>query len=296
VGSASSTVWVHDASGDHQVSTEGYAEAPLLSPDGRKLYYLQRKGLGLSNGFVRGEVWVADLANGRSKPLLPGFVVSWYGISKDGKRITFAAVDKSGASSVWLASTDRRSAPRQLPVGSADSPLFGNRGDLLFRAADGRFNYVYRVKEDGTGRQKAISDPIVFLAAVSPDGQWIIALAALSGGEATTALLAYPAGGGLPRRVCEGCQVAWDFGAKHLYVGIDNTTYAVPLPPGKALPDLPVAGLKSGADVKRIRGVKVSDAATSPGPSPGISPGPSPSLFAFVRQSVHRNLYRIPLP
>jgi eukaryotic-like serine/threonine-protein kinase len=296
VGSASSTVWVHDASGDHQVSSEGYAEAPQPSPDGRKLYYLQRKGAGLSNGFARGELWVADLANGHSEPLLPGFVVSWYRISKDGKRMTFAALDKSGASSIWLALTDRRSAPRQLAVGNGDSPLFGSRGDLLFRAADGRFNYVYRVQEDGTGREKAVSDPILFLCAISPDGQWIIALAAVSRGEATAALLAYPAGGGPPRQICDSCNVAWDFDARHLYVSIGNATYVVSLTPGKALPDLPAAGVKSGADVTSIRGVKISDAGTSPGPSPGISPGPSPSLYAFVRQSVHRNLYRIPLP
>jgi hypothetical protein len=227
--------------------------------------------------------------------LLPGFVVSWYSISKDGNRVTFAALDKGGGSSIRLASTDRRSTPRQLPVGNADSPLFGNRGELLFRAADGRFNYVYRVKEDGTGQEKAVSDPIVFPVAVSPDGQWIIALAAVSKGETTAAMVAYPAAGGPPRNFCEGCNVAWDFGAKHpLRLDRQHDLRCLSAS-GKTLPDLPVAGLKSEADVAGIRGVKVSDAGLSTRPSSGIAPGPSPSLCAFLKQSVHRNLYRIPL-
>ena len=43
VGVRQSSVWTHDASGDHAVSVEGSAEAPRLSRDGKRLYYLLRK-------------------------------------------------------------------------------------------------------------------------------------------------------------------------------------------------------------------------------------------------------------
>ena len=39
VGVSRRSVWIHDASGDHQVSLEGYAYYPLISADGRKLCF-----------------------------------------------------------------------------------------------------------------------------------------------------------------------------------------------------------------------------------------------------------------
>ena len=35
IGIVEGTVWVHDEKGDRQISSEGYAEAPSLSADGR---------------------------------------------------------------------------------------------------------------------------------------------------------------------------------------------------------------------------------------------------------------------
>jgi hypothetical protein len=42
VGTAEGTVWLQDAGGDRQISSEGYAEAPSLSADGTRLFYLVR--------------------------------------------------------------------------------------------------------------------------------------------------------------------------------------------------------------------------------------------------------------
>ncbi|MGA7710133.1 MAG: protein kinase, partial [Acidobacteriaceae bacterium] len=56
VGSEDSTVWMHDKDGDHQISSEGNAQSPKFSPDGRRLYFL------MANGQTHGqELWVKDL-------------------------------------------------------------------------------------------------------------------------------------------------------------------------------------------------------------------------------------------
>lgn len=40
IGSSQGTVWVHDARGERQVTSEGFAFLPSISPDHTKLYYL----------------------------------------------------------------------------------------------------------------------------------------------------------------------------------------------------------------------------------------------------------------
>jgi hypothetical protein len=66
-------------------------------------------------------------------------------------------------------------------------------------------------------------------------------------------------------------------------------TYALPIPPGSALPKLPSGGFKSEAEIAAVPGVRVIGAAD-------IGPGPSPDIYAFSRETVQRNLFRIPLP
>ena len=111
VGSEQSTVWLHDPGGDRQISSEDtYAAA--VSPDGSKVYYLVRSGS--SRDFVAGELWAADVSSPRRERLLPGFLITRYDISADGKRVVFAARDASEKSSVWVARLNGRSLPRQL--------------------------------------------------------------------------------------------------------------------------------------------------------------------------------------
>jgi hypothetical protein len=55
------------------------------------------------------------------------------------------------------------------------------------------------------------------------------------------------------------------------------------------LPDLPdtgISGLYDGADLPGARTIDAYE----------ISPGPDPSVFAYVKTTVHRNLFRIALP
>jgi eukaryotic-like serine/threonine-protein kinase len=307
VGMEESAIWIRDSNGERQISSEGFAEAPFLSPDGTKAYYLVRpRGRtrsftsGASGGGVveSGELRAVELRGGHSEQLLPGFAVTGYDISPDGRWIVFAAQDPHGESRLWIASTDRRFPPRQIPSSTSDdSPVFGPGGDIFFRATEGGSNFIYRVKQDGTGRQKVLPNSILDFYSVAPDGEWLIAGAPLPNEEISAALWAYPVHGGTPVRICAGvCSGRWDRAGKLFYVALIEMgsrsgrarTVVLPVPHGRDLPPLPLSGINSPEDVKGLPGVKVIDAV--------ISPGASTSVYVFTRNSVHRNLYSIPLP
>ena len=101
--------------------------------------------------FPNGELWVVDLAAGRSEQLLPGIRVTGYDVSRDDRRVVFTAPDASGHSRLWNAPLDHRTAPRQLPGVDIVQPRFGRNGDLVFVAAEGTLNYLYRSGR-GSGR------------------------------------------------------------------------------------------------------------------------------------------------
>ena len=123
IGTSQSTVWIHDSRGDRQITSEGYAFLPSISPDGKKLYYLVRAG-GARN-FVTGGLWVADLESGQRQRLLPDFQMRHYTISADGQRVVFVASDDAGRTPVWLAALNGRSAPRRLTAIDSGVAYFG---------------------------------------------------------------------------------------------------------------------------------------------------------------------------
>jgi hypothetical protein len=55
------------------------------------------------------------------------------------------------------------------------------------------------------------------------------------------------------------------------------------------LPDLPVLGFRGLDDPSAFPGSRLIDGYE-------ISPGPDPSIFAYVKTTMHRNLFRITLP
>ena len=64
-------------------------------------------------------------------------------------------------------------------------------------------------------------------------------------------------------------------------------------------PKLPSLGIRGPEDVKAIPGTRFLDATEVQMMASHvwlISPGPEPSVFAYVKISMHRNLYRIPVP
>src|SRR5271168_5034024 len=165
VGSEDSTVWLHDKEGDHQISSEGNAEAPSFSGDGNSLYYL------MANGPTPGyELRVKDLTAGTVERVLPGYSMKGYSVSRDGKQVAFTMNDQSGHPSLWVAPTNHRSSPARISSSEIeDSPRFLPDGDLVFRAVEGGSNFLYRMKADGTNRRKISSERIFDVMAVSPD-------------------------------------------------------------------------------------------------------------------------------
>ncbi|MGO9274283.1 MAG: protein kinase domain-containing protein [Terriglobia bacterium] len=301
VGMEQSTVWIHDLRGERQVSLEGYASNPLLSADGRTVYYVLQPSGGSAYS-TNGELWAADVAAARSERVLPGFSTSSYDVSRDGRSVVFAAPGVDRKPHIWLAALDRRFPPRQISSGTEDSsPVFSPTGDIFFRASEGAFNFVYRMKQDGAERRKVLSEPILGLDDVSPDGQWLMVFPALHQGETPFRKVAYPLRGGPPVAICSGfCSATWAPNGKFIYlhfsreptmnVGLSGgeETVVVPLRRGAVFPPLPVSGFKSASEAASLPGAKAVEEA--------ISPGPDPSVYAFTRATAHRNLYRIPVP
>jgi len=288
VGSADSTVWLHDKEGDHQISSEGNAGKPTFNSEGNNLYYL------MANGQTdRTELWVRNLASGTTERLLPGYSMNAYSVSRDGKQVAFSADDPSGRSSLWVAPTNHRSAPVRISPSSAidDSPHFLPDGDLVFRAIEGGVNFLYRMKADGTGRRKITSVPILDISAISPDGRWFVAAAPISGQEITAAVSAFPADGGAPVRVCLGyCTLSWDAAGKFIYIhfpALREGIYPLPVQHDTGLPKLPPAGIVQVEDFAKAKAAAAI--------LENVNAAVSPSFYAFTRTNTRRNLYRIPL-
>ena len=68
-----------------------------------------------------------------------------------------------------------------------------------------------------------------------------------------------------------------------------SKSYVIPLLPGQVLPDFPPEGFPAATEFAKLPGARVlnyGDAAL----------GPAPNVYAYSRETVQRNLYRIPIP
>ena len=239
-----------------------------------------------------------ELDSGRSERLLPGFRVTGYALSSDGQRIAVAADDDAGNSSLWLASLERRSPPRQFPFAAADQPMLGPGGEIFFRKVEHKRAFVYRASTDGSPPQRVMDTPVINLESIDPGGRWVAADVSLSGQNTGYGWMvaAYPVSGGAPVPLCYICHVKWAPDGKLLYLWFHGwggsekpgaKTYLIPLRPGNPIPPLRSI-LKSDGDVRAFPGVRTVELA-------GLTPGPG-GLFAFSRETVQRNLYRIAIP
>jgi Tol biopolymer transport system component len=86
-GAQEASIWIRDESGPRQITSEGFAFLPTLSPDGKRLYYL-RRAPG-SRSFLNGELYTVDFATGRAAPALPGIIMSHYSLSHDGATLVY---------------------------------------------------------------------------------------------------------------------------------------------------------------------------------------------------------------
>jgi Tol biopolymer transport system component len=295
VGTKQSSVWLHDSRGDRQISLEGQALQPRFTPDGKKLCYRVRKGTST-------ELWVAELDSNRSEPLLPGFPIavsaspgavwsSGYDISADGRKLVFFSPDRDGKLRLWVSPFDRRSPPRQIPGVEGEQPIFGPAGEIFFRKVEGSSAFLYSVREDGSGLRRAADLPVVDVLPAFPDHKWLL-LGVLS----SESEVVFPAGGGapLPSHIRPADWLRWSGDGKHLFVSRADAssvrTYVLPLAAGQVLPpSLALAkNLLSEAELAKLPGVRTI-------PVGNVMPGPTADIYAFTRETVQRNLYRIPL-
>ena len=286
VGNRNSSLWYHDKNGDHQVSSEGDTFAPVLSADGSKIYFLSSGG---GSGSVNGELRVRDLASGKVETVFPGYSIDSYSVSADGKTIAFAQVDAQGHSSIWIARTDRRTSPTRISAsGSEDSPHFLPDGDIVFRAAENGANFLNRMKADGSARQRIITDRILDLAGVSPDGRWIDVVRPRPG-ENSVARSLISIDGQRSADVCFTiCGSSWDASGDSMVFVFQQQSVVVPVLGKTGLPQIPSGGFAGPDDFRKIPGAKFIDKE--------IWSVVNSSLYAYRVDDIRRNLYRIPLP
>jgi Tol biopolymer transport system component len=298
VGLEQKGVWVHDSRGERQISVEGRASEPRFSPDGKTLFFVAQKG-------ASAELWFADVDSGRAEPLLPNFdlvsgnISRLYDISPDGRQVVVHARDAEGKDRIWIAPLNRRSPPRQIPNAEGDGPLFGPDGKIYFRAREGTYGFAYHVREDGSDLRKAIDYPVISTEAISPDGKWLIVYGryARAGEEPIGATLALPLDGGPAVHVFRpDSSPRWTRDGKFMFFVESSTSYSgssgralvIPLPAGQVWPALPADTLQAESDLAKRPGVRTIDAVS-------VVPGSTADVYAFSRETIQRNLYRIPV-
>jgi len=202
----------------------------------------------------------------------------------------FFSRDREGKLRLWLTPLDRRTPPRQIPGVEGEQPVFGPSGEVFFRRIEGPSAFLYSVREDGSELRKVFETPVVDVFGVYPDHKWLL-LGASSEGE-----VLLPTGGGAPllTRLHPPDWLRWSGDGKHLFlVGVNGTrakAYVLPLSRGEVLPSFALGkNLPSDPELAKLPGVRII-------PVGDVVSGPTADIYAFVRESVHRNLYRIPLP
>jgi DNA-binding winged helix-turn-helix (wHTH) protein/Tol biopolymer transport system component len=303
IGLEHSALWIHDPKGDRPISSEGYvistpgwSTSVTFSSDGRRLFYLMQRQSTESPS----ELWRTDLESGKSERVLPEFAIVSYDISNDGQDVVFSTQTSGKGAQIWLAPVDRSSPPKLIGVSGGLAPYFGPYfgpdSQVLFVMRDGNANYLARMKKDGSMRSKVLPNQVSGIyGGVSPDRRWV-AVSLPAPDDRTGAIVAVPTAGGIPRRICEGYRpVAWAPDGKYFYIGLARNfgtspgkTLAIPLRPGESLPELPASGIRGPDDASAFPGSRIIEGWA-------IAPGPNPSVFAYVKATMHRNLFRIPL-
>jgi hypothetical protein len=188
---------------------------------------------------------------------------------------------------LWVAPLDRRSPPRQIPSIEGEQPVFSATGEVFFRSVEGTSAFLYRVREDGGGLRKAFDPPIIGIMGESPDHNWLVL------GSRGLVIFRVDGGAPLQTRIEGRTRPRWSGDGKHVFVHrlltSRDKTFVFPLTPGRSLPDSIIDGLPSEQDIEKLPGVRVIASAD-------VVPGRTADTYAFTRESVQRNLYRIPVP
>jgi hypothetical protein len=296
MGVHQSAIWIHDSSGERSLSSEGEIvespSPPSFSRDDEVLYYLLRHGAEGSGP----ELWRMMIASGKSEAVFPGVSMATYDISPDGKKVVYSGTARGEPGPLWLAPLDRSAPARRIGDSSQTRPHFGPRGQILFQATEGNFNYLEQMNADGSGRSKVVPYPIVAFQGISPGRRWVMAVVPVPEGIGARPM-AVPVDGGTPRAICANfCTPAWSSSGRFLVIPVEEPSrtdpgrsLAIPVGPGETLPELPPGGIASLATVTVVPGAQLI-------PRGELVAGKDPAHFVYVRTTVNRNLFRISLP
>jgi DNA-binding winged helix-turn-helix (wHTH) protein/Tol biopolymer transport system component len=281
LGQARSELWLHDASGERALTTEGAVSAPWLSADARRVYFLTVRSSLDPWSLAR-----LDIASGRREAMLDGFAVDGYEISHDERQVVFTTT-RGGVSEIWIASLDRHEPPRLL-VRGGDEVAFDHEGRVYFRHLGESANYLHRVRLDGQGEERVLDAPIIEFNAVSPDGNWVVVDLPFAGTLAGAFLA--PVHGGAPRLITDGWWPSrWSRDGKMLYLEVGEGE--------NSKREGRTAVLPFGADGSSIDFARAASAASTliPHAEQELSIGSDPSEYVYVRRENRRNIYRIPV-
>jgi Tol biopolymer transport system component len=287
-------------SGDRQLTSEGFAMLPTMLPSGDRMFYLMRIG---SRGYASGELWSLNLGTGAKERALPGRIMANYSISADGRRVVFTSADNAGDDGVWVADLDRRTPPRQLTRGSEFHAFFGGPGEIVYVSARAERQYLFRMREDGSGVEQIRPEPVDNLITVSPDGEWAIIVREMTAGGGV-ALQLTSLHDEAPMTACANCVVPksvqgspinWSMDGKSVFVSLQYfglgtaKTVVLPYQSGVPLAALWPKGLRYEQDVAANPGATVIN-------ETNVFPAASASAHLSWRRSTQSNLYRVRLP
>jgi eukaryotic-like serine/threonine-protein kinase len=303
-GTSQGSIWFHDRQGDRQLTFEGVAMLPKMSPDGKTVYYLQRSGG--SRSYISAQLWKVELATGTKERVFPGFLMSHYDISADGQRVLFAAAEGDKEPGLWIADLERRRPPRQLTKDGESRAFFVGTNEIVFLSND-KQRFIYKMGSDGSGRQRVVEAPVTYLVGSSPDGQWVaVAMAAEDGSDANTIKLISTRKGESPIQICgggDGCMIGfgpgrvnapliqWSHDGKSVllslkFFGLQSRKTAL-LPFDQARKALGRA--RSDEQFAKLPGVRMID-------EENVFPALRPGEYLMSRRTALANLYRITLP
>jgi eukaryotic-like serine/threonine-protein kinase len=297
VGQRRSEIWIRDANGERAVSIEGIAFAPKLSIDGRRLYYLLLRD---SRDATFIELRTLDLSTGKTDRPLPDRSVRQYDVSPDEREVVFTTRAENGTREIWLATLDRSAPPHRVTENGDEVSFAG--AEIVFRELDAKANYLTRIRKDGTARERIVETPIIDKSDSSPDGAWVVAIFTGDGEQrSASGTTIRSIRGGPPTSICPAnCPVAFSEDGRWLYV----TLLGIGEQPGSGAQILAVRMADDGGLPTSLRTlVDAAFAGTLPPDQPGvrllrgasIAPGPDPSTYAYVKQEVQSNLFRIPI-
>jgi Tol biopolymer transport system component len=278
-----------------KVSLEGYAFWPRLDAAAQQVSYRISRGGSLDRSSV--EIWLADLDSGRNQRLFRDLKPIWHDISTHGRILVTARDNSANPPRVWVATVDGSVRPRLLPGVETNLALFAGRA-IVYIASEGTTLYLFSIHEDGSGKHKVTPEPVTEIFAASPDGEWVAGLAPVGPDQPGSYVYAWSTLGKARVPVCEPpCRVRWSQDGKYMLVskpvgwmslGAAGRTYVLPARKGSVFPAMPAGGFRSEAELAKAPGVRIIDAAD-------VDPGPAPDVYVYSKESVQRNLYRIPL-